>query len=57
MTYTLAGLLMLAASLVGVLDVIRTPVHNTCTTHEETADQAGSHLIANQARDERITTR
>lgn len=57
MTYTLAGLLMLAAAFLGLLDVIRPQVHNTCTTDEETADQTSSRLIANQARHERKTTR
>lgn len=57
MTYTLAGLLMLAAAFLGLLDVIRPQVHNTCTTDEETADQTGSRLMANQARDERKRTR
>lgn len=57
MTYTLAGLLMIAAALVGLLDVIRPQVHNACTTHEETADQTGSQLIMNQARDDRKAKR
>lgn len=57
MTYTLAGLLMLAAAFLGLLDIIRPQVHNTCTANKETADQTGRRLIANQARAERKTTR
>lgn len=57
MTYTLAGLLMLAAALVGLLDALGSRVHNTCTTDEETADQTGKRFIHPEARDERKTTR
>lgn len=57
MTYTIAALLMLAAALAGLFDALGPRLHNTCTTREETADQTGRRLIADQARDARITTR
>ncbi|WP_421076796.1 hypothetical protein [Microbacterium sp. IO18] len=56
MMIAVAGLLMITAALVGLLDALGL-LHNACTTREETADQTGRRLIADQARDERETAR
>lgn len=48
MIYTLAALLMIAAALVGLPDVIGAQLHNRCTPSKEIADQRASHLITNQ---------
>ncbi|MGA5644119.1 hypothetical protein ACPCHV_02380 [Microbacterium sp. NPDC088796] len=57
MTYTLAGLLMLAAALVGLTDVVGSHVHTRCKEARKTADQTGRRFIHPEVRDERKTTR
>lgn len=56
MTYTLAGLLMLAAAFVGLLDTIG-PLRYARTSKGKTADQRGRRFINPEAVDERKTTR
>lgn len=53
----IAGLLMLAAALVALTDVVGSQVHTRSTTTVKTADQTGRRFTRPEVRDERKATR